>query len=446
MRRTNLRSNQQAVADLSRLLKSGNLQLENQFQKILQSDSRPIEPLQIIMKAKPFPLIDPDKMRLLGMINKYIAGATKQSGMVGESSPVLQTYANVRGPYLTSTLQNLAAACVNTAKKKSPDTIYRREMNGIDKYVEAMQGAFLAEYDNIRALFQEDEWPRVLNLTCQGAISELGRTLRELNTVIRANLTTDCYLAYEVMEIMSKLSSSLDSRTGELKPSFAAALKPVRETAKSSLADLLDDTRRRINALPTIPPDGAAVPITSETMTRLMLMINFLGPISSIMISLGDGGWKNTSQVVTSSDQIPTLNSFQIGADGKQIFSHYCLDTIDTLLSSLEQKAKPLLKGKPTLGVFIANNATVIERMIRSSELQPLLSTRMADIDKWRKTGAQLYTLAWREPNGRPLALPPPSTQPLSSRVSAAKTKMPSKRSSVFSTPPLMSWSRSTRL
>jgi exocyst complex protein 7 len=109
MRRTNLRSNQQAVADLSRLLKSGNLQLENQFQKILQSDSRPIEPLQIIMKAKPFPLIDPDKMRLLGMINKYIAGATKQSGMVGESSPVLQTYANVRGPYLTSTLQNLAA-------------------------------------------------------------------------------------------------------------------------------------------------------------------------------------------------------------------------------------------------------------------------------------------------------------------------------------------------
>jgi exocyst complex protein 7 len=117
------------------------------------------------------------------------------------------------------------------------------------------------------------------------------------------------------------------------------------------------------------------------------------------MISIGDGGWKSTSQSNVSSDQIPSLNSFEIGADGKQIFAHYCIDTIDTLLSSLEQKAKPLLKGKPTLGVFLANNATVIERMIRNSDLQPLLSTRMADIDKWRKTGAQLYTLAWREPS-----------------------------------------------
>jgi exocyst complex protein 7 len=128
-------------------------------------------------------------------------------------------------------------------------------------------------------------------------------------------------------------------------------------------------------------------------------MVDFLRPISSIMISIGDGGWKSTSKSIVSSDQIPTLNSFEIGADGKQIFAHYCIDTIDTLLSSLEQKAKPLLKGKPTLGVFLANNATIIERMIRNSDLQPLLSTRMADIDKWRKTGAQLYTLAWREPS-----------------------------------------------
>ena len=86
-------------------------------------------------------------------------------------------------------------------------------------------------------------------------------------------------------------------------------------------------------------------------------------------------------------------------ADGKQIFAHYCIDTIDMLLSTLEQKGKTLLKGKSALGVFVANNATVVDRMIRGSDLQPLLASRMADVDKWRKNGFQLYSIAWREPS-----------------------------------------------
>ncbi|TVY75566.1 Exocyst complex protein exo70 [Lachnellula suecica] len=398
MKQTNLRSNQQAVSDLSRLLKSGNTQLEGHFQRILQDDSRPIEPLHYITKEKPFPMLSQDKTTRLGLINSYIVTSMRQSGTPGES-PVLQLYASVRGPYLTVTLQNLASATVNTARKKTPDAIYRQGTNGMGTYAKGLEAAFLAEYDNICALFSRDEWGRVFNLTCQGAISELARTLRELNSHIKSNLTTDCYLAYEIIEIMSSLSSNLDSRTGELKPSFAAALKPIRETGKSSLGELLDDTRRRINNLPTIPGDGAALPITAETITRLQTMVDFLRPISSIMISIGDGGWKSAPSSNASSDQIPSLKSFDVGADGKQIFAHYSVDTIDTLLNSLEAKAKPLLKGKPTLGVFIANNATVIERMIRNSDLQPLLSSRMADVDKWRKTGAQLYTLAWREPS-----------------------------------------------
>ena len=398
MKRTNLRSNQQVAADLSRLFKSGNTQLEGHFQKILQEDSIPIEPLHFITKEKPFPMLSQDKTTRLGLINSYITDATRQSGVAAES-PILQIYASVRGPYLTSTLQNLASASLNTAKKKAPDAVYKKGANGIGIYAQAMEMAFLAEYDNICGLFSRDEWGKVFNLTCQGAVAELARTLRDLNTHIKGNLSTDCYLAYEILEIMSNLSTNLDSRTGELKPSFAAALKPVRETAKSSLADLLDDTRRSIANLLVIPLDGSTLQITKDTVTRLQTMVDFLRPISSIMISIGDGGWKSTTASTISMDQIPSLNSFEIGADGREIFAHYCLDTIDTLLSSLEQKAKPLLKGKPTLGVFLANNATVVERQIRNSDLQPLLSIHMADIDKWRKTGTQLYTLAWREPS-----------------------------------------------
>jgi len=398
MKRTNLRSNQQALADLNRLLKSGNTQLETYFAKILQEDSRPIEPLQHIMKDKPFPTLNQDRTTRLGLINQFVASGIRQSGFSGDS-PVLQLYASVRGPYLTSTLQNLASASVNTARKKTPDAMYRQGTNGIGTYAKGIEMAFLAEYDNICGLFSRDEWGKVFNLTCQGAISEFARTLRDLNTHIKANLNTDCYLAYEIIEIMSSLSSTLESRTGELKPSFAAALKPVKDTGKSSLADLLEDTRRRVTGLQILPQDGAALPVTTEIMARLQTMVDFLRPISSIMISIGDGGWKTHVASTNSTEQIPTLNSFDVTADGKQIFAHYCVDTIDTLLTSLEQKGKVLLKGKPTLGVFIANNATVVDRMIRGSDLQPLLSSRMSDVDKWRKNGVQLYTLAWREPS-----------------------------------------------
>ncbi|RFU34026.1 hypothetical protein B7463_g2318, partial [Scytalidium lignicola] len=340
MKKTNLRSNQQAQADLSRILKTGNTQLEAHFQILLQEDSRPVEPLHYITKDKPFPLLSQDKTTRLG-----------------------------------------------------------RGANGIGTYAKGMEGAFLAEYDNICALFSRDEWSKVFNLTCQSAVSELARTLRELNIHIKANLTTDCYLAYEIIEIMSNLSSGLENRTGELKPSFAAALKPIRETGKSSLGELLEDTRRRVNNLQIVPQDGAPVPVTTEIVTRLQTMINFLGPISSVLISLGDGNWKPGSTSNGPIDGIPSLNSFDISADGRQIFAHYCVDTIDTLMSALEARGKLMLKSKQTLGVFIANNATIVDRIVRTSELQLLLESRMTDIEKWRKTGTQLYTIAWREPS-----------------------------------------------
>jgi exocyst complex protein 7 len=57
LRRSNLRSNQQAVSDLSALLKSGTKQLENVFRTILSDCStRTVEPLEYIMKCTRFQL------------------------------------------------------------------------------------------------------------------------------------------------------------------------------------------------------------------------------------------------------------------------------------------------------------------------------------------------------------------------------------------------------
>jgi len=402
MQASNLRANQETMAELARLIKSGNSQLESHFDKLLRGETpRSVEPLHYITKDMPFPVLSQDKVARLGLVNSYISSNHRQNGggAAPQDSSTAKIYAEIRGPYLSSTLANLAAASVNTTKKKNPDAIYRAGTNGISTYAQAMEGLFLAEYDNICSIFTREDWGPLFQATCQAAMAELARTFRELNSHIKGHLNTDCYLAYEITEIMSGLSSNLETRTGELKSSLAAALRPVRETAKLTLGELLDDTRRRIAAMQTLPQDGAPIPIVSETMQRLQTMVEFLRPISSIMFSLGDGGWK--SSVATdgrSTDTIPSLASFDIGADGKEIFSHYCSDTIDMLMASLDQKAKVVLKGgRAVIGVFLANSVVIIERMIRDSNLAPLLEGRIGMLDQWRKKATAMYTMDCKE-------------------------------------------------
>ncbi|KAH0532401.1 hypothetical protein TsFJ059_001095 [Trichoderma semiorbis] len=390
MQTSNLRANQGTMNDLTRLIKLGNTQLENHFDKILRGETpRSLEPLHYITKDKPFPVLSQDKIARLGLIYSHVAGNYAN----GFESSVAKIYADIRGPYLSASLANLAAASVNTAKKKNPGDIYQAGANGIGTYTQAMEGIFIAEYDNICSIFTREDWGPILQATCQAAVTELARTLRELNTHIKSHLTTDCYMAYEVTEIISGLSNNLDKRTGELKGSLSAALKPVRETAKSSLAELLEETKRKIGNLQTLPTDGAASPIVAETMQRLNSMVEFLRPISSIMISLGDGGWKpGAAANGRTTEGIPSLASFDVGADGKDLFAKYCLDTIEVLLSSLDQKARVLLRSKSLLGVFLANSVVVIDHTIRSSELGPLLDGRLDSLDQWRKKATVMYT------------------------------------------------------
>lgn len=396
MRTSNIRANQQTMTDLQRLVKTGVTQLEGHFDKVLRGETpRQVEPLHYITKNMPFPMLSGDKVNRLGFVNSNLPALVLRDDTSGpQDSPLAKTYADIRGPYIATTLMNLALASVNTAKKKTFNSMYKPGSNGIGMYVQAMEGIFMAEYENIIKVFRRDDWGFVFQQTCQPALAELARTLRELNAHVKAHLSTDCYLAYEIVEKISQLSGTIEQQTGELKASLAAALKPIRETAKTSLTELLDDTKRRVASLQSLPPDGAPVPIVSETVQRLLTMVEFLRPISSIMISLGDGGWKSRASSQDNSDTIPNLNTFDIGADGRDIFAHYCADTIDTLLQALDQKARIVLQkgGKSVIGVFLANSVIIITRMIVDSELSGLMERDMGVLDTWRKKATALYT------------------------------------------------------
>ena len=351
----------------------------------------------------PFPSIPQEKVSQLGSIDAFVASSSIRNDSYNQGkSPTVRIYTEARGQYLSSSLANLSSATITTSKRKNPDEIYRQGTSGIGTYASGIEGMFLSEFGNISAIFPREDWGVAFESTCRKSLAEFAKTLRELNMHIKTNLTTDCFLAYEIIGIVTDLSFRLDSKTGELKLPFADALKPIRETAKSSLSELIEDIRRRIQAMQSLPIDGSTLPFTSDVMTRLQTMTHYPQPLASIMASLGDGNWNPGSAGNTSTTSIPSTStkSFDVGADGNQLLAHYVLDTMETFLSNLEAKARTLVRSKSLLGVFMANNVALIDRMIRSSDLADVLSSggAPAKIESFRKKGTSAYLDSWREP------------------------------------------------
>ena len=399
---TNLKINQQSIGDFNELLGEGNTKLQALFRSILAENIQPVEPLSYIAKQLPFPTIAQEHVSTLGSVDSFISSSSVRNASGNQrESPSVRIYAEMRGTYLSGSLQNLSAASINISKRKSPDEIYRQGTSGIGTYASGIEGIFLAEYQNISAIFPREDWGSAFEATCRRSLAEFAKTLRELNMHIKSNLTTDCFLAYEIVEIVTNIGYRLDQKTSQLKLPFVDALKPIRETAKSSLAELLEDVRRRVSTTETFPLDGSALSLTTEIMTRLQTLTLYGHPLASIMASLGDSNWQSIASANTgSSNSLPSLKSFDVGADSSQLLAHYVMDTIETLLASLDSKARTLFKGKSLIGVFMANNVAVIDRMIRSSDLAVVLSSGGAStkVDAWRKKGTSTYLDSWREP------------------------------------------------
>ena len=292
---------------------------------------------------------------------------------------------------------------MNTVRKKTPDAIYRRGDCGIGSYAKAIEGLFAAEYENISRIFTREQLASLHSQTCQGALDDFTRTLKELHNHIKNNILTDCFLAYEIVEIVSDLSVRLETRNVDLKQPVQEALRPIRETASNSLQRLLEDTRSRVQNFVALPADGSPVDVTKDTMKRLEEMTHYLTPLSSILASVGEANWRSPQLSGTSSSTstVPTLRSFDVSANGNELFASYAADTIDALLSSLEIKTKVLIRGRPAQGIFIANNVAVIDQQIAVGDLHNLLSdASRAKLDAWRKKGTKMYAEAWTEPVG----------------------------------------------
>ncbi|RMJ24815.1 exocyst complex protein EXO70 [Aspergillus sp. HF37] len=391
---TNLRSNQKAISDFSALLSTGTARLEDTLRSELGQHANPVEPLHFLTKDLPFPSIPEDAVVRLTPICDVIGSVAVNGPQRGEGeNPALKIYADIRGSYITSSLQNLAIASKNTVKRKPADGPYRQGTNGIGIYSNALENFITTECSIIAKMFTGDQRGLTLQATCRSALAEYSKTLRDLNQYIRGNLMTDCFLAFEIIEIVTDMSYRIDSKTGELKSLLLGALKPVRETAKSSLSELLEETKRKATNVPTLPPDGGSVPLVTEVMSSLATLTAYSTPLASILTSLGDGNWRSAASTQA---QAP----LDVRPDDSTLLSHFILDMIEALMMSLESRGRAFHRSKATLGVFLSNIFCIVDRSIRQNpELARYLGSPdcIARIDSFRKRATSTYLDAWKE-------------------------------------------------
>ncbi|KAJ5729381.1 uncharacterized protein N7483_003889 [Penicillium malachiteum] len=413
---TNLKSNQNAIADFNSLLSTGSTQLQDMLRSELQQNATPIEPLHYLTKGiacnmfhlsnhightnnygiyieLPFPSIPEEPLSQLGPLCAAISSACALGPQRNKGeNPAMKIYAEVRGPYLTSSLQNLSIASLNTVKRRPTDGPYKQGTNGIGIYSNALEAFVNTEYDIISQLFPADQQGLALQATFLSAMAEYSKTLREMNQYIRQNLMTDCFLAFEIIEIVTAMSYRIDSKAAELKSLLIEALRPVRETAKSSLSELLEETKRRAANVP-LPPDGGSVPLVEEVMNSLATLTGYSGPLASILTSLGDGNWRSKSSTAGTAP-------LDVGPDSGTLFSHFILDMIEALMTSLEARGRAFHRTKAALGVFLSNVFCIVDRSIRQSpELARYLGApdSIARIDTFRKRATSTYLDAWKE-------------------------------------------------
>jgi exocyst complex protein 7 len=143
--------------------------------------------------------------------------------------------------------------------------------------------------------------------------------------------------------------------------------------------------------------EGSAIPLTVDIMTRLQVFPQYLPTITSIMAAIGDGNWTPASPTSSAAPSLRSFDGSLSGPESNALFAHYCSDILETLVSALDSRARLLLKSTQIQSIFMCNNISVIENMVRTSELGTLLGAVQQRIDTWKSKHLKLYLASWSQ-------------------------------------------------
>ena len=208
----------------------------------------------------PFPTFSPKTLNILAVLNDFLSSTLASA--CGLQSNATSIYSDLRGTYLAQTLSSLSQASITTAQRRAA-TPYDKGSNGIVIYTKSLEAIFISEWENICHLFPTSVWSTIYATVIKPAIAQFAHTVNEINTHVRANMITDCFLAFDVLESANPAMGRLAAKTGE-KEGFLEALKPIKFTATGSFQEILEDVKRKGVIIQSLPVDNSVLEFTTS--------------------------------------------------------------------------------------------------------------------------------------------------------------------------------------
>lgn len=333
----------------------------------------------------------------LQTIALFMGRSVNRNGPSNQEPATSRLYADIRGRYIERSLSTLGEASKGVFRKQDPDALYKKQTCGIGAYATALAGMILAEHENVRSIFPREETGRVLLSTSRYAMNDFEKTLSDLSAFIKTHLMTDCFLGFETIGIVNAMTAEVAAQAPELKRPLTDLLGSMRTIARSALPKLVEDTRSKVQGISSLSPEGSVSQVTITIMHRLQALPSYLAVVETLLVSIGEGGWNTLVSSPTTSGP-PSMRSFDTKSsnDKQQLFILFCTDVLDTLVQSLDSRARLLLKSQGAQAVFMLNNIIAVEGFIKDSELSQYLGTVKPKIDTWRSKHVKLYANAWQ--------------------------------------------------
>ncbi|OLL26387.1 Exocyst complex protein exo70 [Neolecta irregularis DAH-3] len=393
LQKTNFRSSSRAIASIQQLLRQGLTTLDETYAVLLMDVSFSIEPLAYITKGifskNEFPTIPAQSIGDLRLLSQFLSNFKFEIDQVPVTSNILKIYSDKRGAYLQQSLTSLAQASVNTAQRVG-NTFYDKGANGIYMYMKAFAAMVKIEL-SIASNFFGEKRNEPLKVALRPSVVELAKTVTILNQYVIAHPLTDSFLAYDVV---GEVGTLLNGPCGDIIRNTGGseldeALKGIRHTALATFSGTLDAIQKRVASMVNLPADGGICDLTTECTARLRRLADYPDAISSLLISLGDGGWHRTSAGIQSSSK------FDVGANASAIFAHFISDICELAACQLDGKAKASSKKPSVIGIFCMNNLNYM--ITRISELDPkIFGEGLQKLEVAKKKSTNLYLDSWK--------------------------------------------------
>lgn len=383
-------SSQKVAHRISQLLQTGTSQLQQSYRSMLQEHSAQIEPLPFVLKNQALPAFDKKQVEFLRSVARFSKDDTHVEGMA--RSEIVKDFERARATYLQKSLYTFVLASQRNLEIRT-QALYDRENNGIGHYTEALLRMSKQERSLCMAVFGEQDGPEVYAEVARPAYADYSGATKAILAHVKTRIGTDCYLGFETLEHMTRLSSVVrDIETPEIARDLHSVISNLAGACAGAFYELSEDTKKRSGALAQLPMDGGLVDVTKELASRLRRMMDYSSMVLDLIWSLGEGGWKR-----------PPTGPLKLSSADPQAAStyldQYAAEVIDNLLQTLEQKARSIHKKPSLVSVFMLNNATYIQRAVQRSELNRFVGNRpLIKIDEANKRAYKLYRESWDGP------------------------------------------------